>query len=487
MAKQKATFCCTECGAMTPTWMGKCSHCGVWDSIVEKIEIAKEPHCASTAFAQTVDEFGGSAEAIELLAIEAPNVGRLQTGIGELDRVLGGGLVVGSVVLIGGDPGIGKSTLMMQTAIGTVQANDEGTNVLYATSEESAFQCKLRGERVVESFKDGSLEGVYVLSDTDLERITAQVVKIRPKLLIIDSIQMVYRRDVDSTPGSVSQIKRCCLELVYLARKLDMAVMIVGHVTKEGQLAGPRVLEHLVDVVLNFEGDRHYALRGLRGAKNRFGTTLEIGLFEMGQKGLVEVNDAAAYLDPEAPPRAGAVVCPALHGSRCLLIEVQALVAQGTIGQARRRSNGLDGARLPMLIAALERHAGIELNDQDIYTSTVGGLKLIEPGVDLAVCVALMSGSMGLALPSNICVIGEVGLGGEIRSVPQIEQRVVQARRRGYKKMLVPITQQKLGGSGCAGMASIAELEGFIKKNAIIRTSQKQLSDGEKKRFTECR
>ncbi|MBT4531178.1 MAG: DNA repair protein RadA [Phycisphaerae bacterium] len=486
MSKQKSTFCCTECGAMSPTWMGKCSHCSAWDTIVEKVEIHSEPNCASAVFATTVDEFGGSIEAIELLDIEAPNVGRLQTGIGELDRVLGGGLVVGGVVLVGGDPGIGKSTLMMQSAIGTVKANEEGTTVLYATSEESAYQCKMRGERVVEGFDNASLKGVYLLADTDLERITAQVLKIRPKLLIIDSIQMVYRRDLNSTPGSVSQIKRCCLELVYLARKLQMAVMIVGHVTKEGQLAGPRVLEHLVDVVLNFEGDRHYALRGLRGAKNRFGTTLEIGLFEMGERGLIEVEDAAAYLDPEAPPRAGAIVCPALHGSRCLLIEVQALVASGTVGQARRRSNGLDGARLPMLIAVLEQHAQLEMNDKDIYTSTVGGLKLIEPAVDLAVCTAMMSGAMNIVLPSNMCAIGEVGLGGEIRSVPQIEQRIAQARRRGYKSLLVPITQEKMGGSGCIGMASIGALGAFLQKNANRAQSKMQLSDGEKKRFTEC-
>ncbi len=486
MGKQKSMYCCKACHASSPTWMGKCTQCGEWDTLVEKKQESKPmPSHAAAAFAATVDQFGGDKEAIELIEIQTPSVGRMSTGIGELDRVLGGGLVVGSVVLVGGDPGIGKSTLMMQAAIATMKGGLEG-GVLYATSEESAYQCKLRAERVLDGIEGGCLSGVLVLADTDLARITAQVVKHKPKLLIIDSIQMVYREDIDAAPGSVSQIRRCCLELVYLARQLEMAVIIVGHVTKEGNLAGPRVLEHLVDVVLNFEGDRHYALRGLRGVKNRFGTTLEIGLFEMGQQGLCEVDDAAAFLDPDAPPRAGAVVCPALHGSRCLLIEVQALVAQGTFGQARRRANGLDGTRLTMLTAVLEQHAKVDLSDQDIYTSTVGGLKLTEPAVDLALCVSIMGGYRGLPLPSDVCAIGEVGLGGEVRCVPQIEQRIAQALRRGYKKILVPITQQDSCGAGCIGIASIGDLEGFIEKNAINSPSKDRLSDGKKREITKC-
>jgi DNA repair protein RadA/Sms len=461
--------------------MGKCSQCGEWDTLVaKKQEVNPKAKHAAATFAATVDEFGGDKEAVQLLDVKTPSIGRMSTGLGELDRVLGKGLVVGSVVLVGGDPGIGKSTLMMQAAIGV------GERVLYVTSEESAYQCKLRAERVLEGMGVDDLSNVYVLSDTDLQRITEQVLQLKPKLLIVDSIQMVYRSDLDSTPGSVTQIRRCCLELVYLARQLDMAVMIVGHVTKDGNLAGPRVLEHLVDVVLNFEGDRHYALRGLRGVKNRFGTTLEIGLFEMGEHGLVQVDDAAAFLDPEAPPRAGAVVCPALHGSRCLLIEVQALVAQGTYGQARRRANGLDGSRLTMLTAVIEQHAHLDVSAQDIYTSTVGGLKLTEPAVDLALCVAIIGAYHGLALPSDVCAIGEVGLGGEVRCVPQIEQRIAQASRRGYKKILVPITQYESGDSECIGVASIGDLEGFIENNAIDESSNKQLSDGEKVGIAQC-
>lgn len=486
MAKAKQMYQCAACKATTPTWMGKCSSCGEWDSLALQAseQSASTPNAAAN-FAARVNEFGGEAEAIKILEIDAPAIGRMSTGINELDRVLGGGLVLGSVVLIAGDPGIGKSTLMMQAAIGAARG---GGRVLYATSEESAYQCKLRAERLLahEDVAEDGLDGLYVLADTDLARITEQVLDIRPELLVIDSIQMVYRNDSESAPGSVSQIRRCCLELVYLARQLHMPVMIVGHVTKDGQIAGPRVLEHLVDVVLNFEGDRHYALRGLRGAKNRFGTTLEIGLFEMGQQGLREVVDASAFLDPDAPPRAGAVVCPAMHGSRCLLIEVQALVTQGTIGQARRRATGLDGNRFTMLTAVLEQHAQLQLSDQDIYVSTVGGLKLTEPGVDLALCLAMIGAYNNCVLQAGVCAIGEVGLGGELRTVPQIEQRVAQAKRRGYSCILVPITQRGLVGKNVVGVSSIADLGKYFDSGTEIVGNKNVLSDEEKEGIKKC-
>jgi len=465
MAKPKTIHICTACNATSHTWLGKCPQCNQWDTL--EVRDQEEPRAnqnAAAAFASQIDQFGGEVEAIQLLEIEAPSVGRFSTGVGELDRVLGGGLVAGSVVLIGGDPGIGKSTLMMQSAIGVSQC---GHTVLYASSEESAYQCKLRAMRLLRTHAGEStrFDGLYVLADTDLARIAKQVIKLRPQVLVIDSIQMVYRRDLEASPGSVSQIRRCCLELVYLARKLQMAVLIVGHVTKDGQLAGPRVLEHLVDVVLNFEGDRHHALRGLRGVKNRFGTTLEVGLFEMGEHGLEEVKDAAAFLDPDAPPRAGAVVSPAMHGARCLLVEVQALVAAGVFGQARRRATGIDGSRLTMLCAVLEQHAGLQLIDQDIYAGTVGGLKLSEPAIDLALSLCIVGGYSKRILQPKCCAIGEVGLGGEVRSVPQLQQRAAQVRRRGYKTILVPITQEKVAGEGAVGVASIADLGGFFKKN----------------------
>ena len=438
--------------------MGKCPQCNQWDTIESKEkEATRTGTNAAAVFASQADTLGGESEAVQLLEIESPSVGRFPTGVSELDRVLGGGLVVGSVVLIGGDPGIGKSTLMMQTAIGISQG---GSTVLYATSEESAYQCKLRATRLLagKEHKPADLKRLYVLADTDLAKITTQVFQRRPQVLVIDSIQMVCRNDVEASPGSVSQIRRCCLELVYLARSLQMSVLIVGHVTKDGQLAGPRVLEHLVDVVLNFEGDRHYALRGLRGVKNRFGTTLEVGLFEMGEAGLEEVQDAAAFLDPDAPPRAGAVVSPAMHGARCLLVEVQALCTCGVFGQARRRATGLEGGRLTMLCAVLEQHAGLQLIDQDIYASTVGGLKLTEPAIDLALCLSIVGAYSKRIVRPKCCAIGEVGLGGEVRSVPQLEQRAAQVRRRGYETILVPITQEGVAGDGAVGVASIADL-----------------------------
>ena len=465
MAKQKTIYICSACEATSHTWLGKCPACNEWDSLKSRIQNnGGSTKNAAATFAAHIDQHGCEEDAVQLLQIEAPSIGRCTTGIDELDRVLGGGLVVGSVVLIGGDPGIGKSTLMMQTAIGI---STGGNKVLYATSEESGYQCKLRAKRLLTSTdcSNADLQGLFVLADTDLARITKQVMQLQPQVLVIDSIQMVYRSDLESTPGSVSQIRRCCLELVYLARKMQMSVLVVGHVTKDGQLAGPRLLEHLVDVVLNFEGDPHYALRGLRGVKNRFGTTLEVGLFEMGPTGLEEVKDAAAFLDPEAPPRAGAIVAPAMHGARCLLVEVQALVAAGVFGQARRRATGLEGSRLTMLCAVLEQHAGLQLIDQDIYASTVGGLKLSEPAIDLALCLSIAGGYAKRIIQSKMCAIGEVGLGGEVRSVPHLPQRAAQVRRRGYKHILVPITQVDVAGEGAIGVGSIADLGDYYEKS----------------------
>jgi DNA repair protein RadA/Sms len=490
MAKVKKMYQCTACKEISAMWMGKCSSCGEWDSLVLRMSEKAQatPNVAAnfaTSIASSIEHYGGVSEAIQILEVDTPTVGRMSTGISELDRVLGGGLVLGSVALVGGEPGIGKSTLMMQAAIG---AASQGKRVLYATSEESAYQCKLRAERLLhcEQVGECGLSTLFVLAGTDLAQITKQVLEIKPDFLVVDSIQMVYRSDMESAPGSVSQIRRCCLELVYLARQLQLPIMIVGHVTKDGQLAGPRVLEHLVDVVLNFEGDRHYALRGLRGIKNRFGTTLEIGLFEMGQQGLQEVVDAASFLDPDAPPRAGAVVCPAMHGSRCLLIETQALVTQGTIGQARRRASGLDGNRFTMLTAVLEQHAHLKLADQDIYVSTVGGLKLTEPAVDLALCLAIIGAYNGLIVQKGVCAIGEVGLGGELRTVAQMEQRVAQARRRGYKHILVPITQVEIAGKNSIGVASIADLGSFFEKKEDIKAAYSVLSGSKKNGIIKC-
>ncbi len=385
--------------------------------------------------------------AIRLSDIEPTEVHRFKTGTGELDRVLGGGLVAGSVVLVGGEPGIGKSTLLMQVAMHAA----EERRVLYATSEESAYQCRLRAERLL----GGNVlpSDLFVVAESDIASISEQVQQVRPGILILDSIQMVHPSDGGSSPGGVSNVRRCCRALVHLARELTVAVFIVGHVTKDGQLAGPRTLEHMVDVVLQFEGDRHHAVRALRGAKNRFGTTMEVGLFEMSETGLREVVDAGSLLDPDAPPRSGAVTCAAMHGSRCLLTEVQALVAVGNLGQAGRRATGVDGKRLSMLVAVIERHAGIPLGERDIYASVVGGLRLVEPAADLALCLAIIGTARDLALPSKTCVMGEIGLGGEVLPVPHLEQRLHAAARRGYERVLVPAVQADCGGDAVADVA----------------------------------
>jgi DNA repair protein RadA/Sms len=478
--KPKTTYRCKNCEHQSPCWAGKCPGCQEWDTIEKHVlHATAKTSNAAAVFAESMAEQGSVHEAVTLLDIKSPSIARISTGIEEFDRVLGGGLVAGSVVLLGGDPGIGKSTLMMQTAM---QASAHGEEVLYATSEESAFQCKMRGDRLCGGFEQSkeTYSGLKILADTDLANIQRFVESNKPSLLIVDSIQMVHRGDLDASPGSVKQIRRCCLELVYLAREYNMAVIVVGHVTKDGQLAGPRVLEHMVDVVLSFEGDRHHGLRSVRGVKNRFGTTLEIGLFEMTAAGLKEVGDAAAFLDPDIQPRAGAVACPAMHGSRCFVVEIQALVAQGVYGQAKRRATGVDGSRLTMLAAVLEQHASIQLTDQDIYAGSVGGLRHVEPAVDLALCMALMGAYLGQPLPAGWCAIGEIGLGGEVRAVPYIEQRVSQAKRRGYTRILVPITQLSEFGPEALPVASIADLTGLIDKNIEVFSPEIPLSDRKK-------
>ncbi|MGE3109157.1 MAG: DNA repair protein RadA [Phycisphaerales bacterium] len=485
MAKIRTTFLCRSCGGVQARWMGKCPDCGAWDSLEEHREAkgAKADTQRGVAAGASIVQSG---DAGEILAGAAPgarpigelldspaSVPRIPTGIGELDRVLGGGLVPGSVVLVGGDPGIGKSTLMLQAAArissaceacghvtppagDDVQSNAART-VLYVSSEESAEQIAMRADRLgVSAGRLGNGErasSLFVLADTNLARIVEQVRRVGPDVVVIDSVQMVYKGDIDASPGSAAQLRRCCSELVYLAKLTGVAIVLVGHVTKDGQLAGPRLLEHLVDAVLYFEGDRYHAHRIIRGVKNRFGTTLEIGIFEMTGSGLREAPEglgvAASSADAGAggKGRVGSVVCPIMSGLRCVMVEVQALTATGFLGAAKRKSSGLDANRLAMLIAVLEQHAGMRLADRDIFASSVGGLRVVEPASDLALLLAIAGAHLRKSLPAGTAVVGEVGLGGEARAVSSIEQRVREAARLGFRRVVIPAVRGKAAES----------------------------------------
>ena len=386
-------------------------------------------------------EGGAAPQATPINQISEANYKRMPTTIAEFDRVLGGnngsaatqkscGIVPGSTILLGGDPGIGKSTLLLQAAH---RLAEQGQRVLYVTSEESAQQTQLRASRL-----GVNSDELYVLADTNLARITDQISRTKPAVVVIDSIQMIYKGDLSAAPGSVTQLRTCCMELVYLAKATGVAVFLVGHVTKEGQLAGPRMLEHMVDTVLYFEGDRYHSHRIVRGIKNRFGNTLEVGLFEMTDSGMHEVIDGAGVLAAEYKPASGSVVCPVMQGTRCLLVEIQALTSTGFPGSTKRKTSGIDGNRLAMLIAVLEKRAELRLADQDIFTSSIGGVKIIEPAADLAVALAVTGAHYNRQLDHGVCAVGEIGLSGKVRHVQGISQRINEAARLGFKKVIGP-------------------------------------------------
>lgn len=454
MAKTRTHYVCSACGGIQSKWMGKCPDCGQWDTLGRFSEPSAAAEAAipgSIAAAWTTDvKVDAPTGAQPVGKIQTREWPRLATGIGELDRVLGGGVVPGSVVLLGGDPGIGKSTLLLQAAVSLASASGP---ILYASSEESAHQIKLRAERLASADTPTANEHLFILAETNLARIVEQARRIRPAVLIIDSIQMVHTPDADAAPGSMTQLRRCGQELVYLAKLSGMAIMVIGHVTKEGALAGPKVLEHLVDVVLSFEGDRHHNHRVVRGTKNRFGTTLEVGLFEMTGSGLREVPDGTLALNPREKPRSGSVVSPIMHGSRCLLGELQALTATGFLGAAKRKASGLDSGRLAMLIAVLEKHGGLRLADQDVFVSAVGGMRIVEPAADLAIALAIAGAHYGRSMPSATAVTGEVGLGGEIRPVRMMDARIREAQRLGFQTLLVPADQSSKGSPGVRTIA----------------------------------
>ncbi len=422
--KQKTMFYCTECGNEFSKWAGKCSACGAWNSIVEQpVSVKKTAGRAAAAFTQK--------NACPITELDYADEIRFPTGMGELDRVLGGGAVKGSLVLVGGAPGIGKSTLMLQICSKLC----EFSKVLYVSGEESPHQLKLRARRLhVES------DRLYVISETRLADVLETVRKEKPDVLIVDSIQTLYSEETESTAGSVSQVKSCTMALMQLAKGEEITVFVIGHVNKEGSIAGPKVLEHMVDCVLYFEGDQHTSYRILRAAKNRFGATNEIGVFEMRDIGLAEVPNPSEMLLSERPEDApGTCATCVMEGVRPVLAEIQALVVPTSYGTPRRTTNGFDHNRAAMLMAVLEKRSGIKMSTCDAYLNIIGGLMLDEPAADLAAVIAVASSYLDKPVPPEMVAIGEVGLTGELRSVNQLEQRVSEAQRLGFKKCLIPV------------------------------------------------
>ena len=424
MAKDKSVYVCSECGGTSPKWLGKCPACAAWNTLVESAAESQAPtRNRFAALART-------AEVATLGEIDAVDMARTPTGHEELDRVLGGGMVEGGVVLIGGDPGIGKSTLLLQ-ALDSLQRS--GQNTLYVTGEESGAQVALRARRLG---LDNS--GVQVLAEIQLEKILATLEARRPNIAVIDSIQTVYSDQLSSAPGSVAQVRECAAHLTRAAKASGVSIVLVGHVTKEGALAGPRVLEHMVDTVLYFEGDTHSSFRLVRAIKNRFGAVNEIGVFAMTEKGLKGVsNPSAIFLSQHSEPVPGSCVMVTLEGTRPLLVEIQALVDSGG-PSPRRLSVGLDRDRLAMLLAVLHRHAGVACMDQDVFVNAVGGVRISEPAADLAVLLAITSSLRGKPLPKGFFAFGEVGLAGEVRPAPRGQERLREAAKLGFSVAVVP-------------------------------------------------
>jgi DNA repair protein RadA/Sms len=433
MARSASVYACAECGHESPKWHGRCPGCGQWNTLSEE---ARPAPSAGARGSSSVPGARGGARALRpvpLGEVESPRVDRLSTGIGELDRVLGGGLVPGSLVLIGGSPGIGKSTLTTG-ALGNLAS--AGRRVLYVSGEESAAQVKLRAERL----GSGAL-GVPIVAETDLDAVLATLEAERPEACVIDSVQVLYDPALSGAPGSVGQVREVAGRVMRVAKQRGIATLLVGHVTKEGSLAGPRVLEHLVDCVLSFEGERERTYRTLRALKNRFGSTNEAGVFEMRDQGLVEVEDASARFVSEATRAPGSVVLCAMEGSRPLLVEVQALVAPSELVPPRRVANGVDRNRLALVLAVLARHGGTPLGSSDVFVSVAGGVRVDEPGADLAIALALASAAKGLEAAVDgrpLAAFGELGLTGELRHVAHAERRLAEAAKFGLGSVVCP-------------------------------------------------
>ena len=428
MAKTKTLFVCQDCGYETPRWMGKCPACNNWASLVEEVQEKGDKKKGGLIVPD--------AKPLKLNEIIYTDEERLNTGIKELDRVLGGGIVKGSLVLVGGDPGIGKSTLLLQVS-NSVKLDGI---VLYVSGEESIRQIKMRADRL--GIKSESL---MLVSENNLEAIESLIEQLKPELLIIDSIQTVYLEYISSAPGSVSQVREATSKLMHIAKKLNVATVIIGHVTKEGAIAGPRVLEHMVDAVLYFEGERNFSYRILRAIKNRFGSTNEIGMFEMKELGLEEIQDVSKVLLSERPgDTPGSVIVSSMEGTRPILVEIQALVSSTPFGMPRRTADGLDYNRIILLSAVLEKRLGLNLHNQDIYINVVGGIKLDEPAIDLGIIVAIVSSFRNTNTKPGMIMIGEVGLTGEVRAINNIEKRIIEAEKSGFRYCVIPKGNVKL-------------------------------------------
>lgn len=432
MAKTKTVYVCSHCGADSPKWLGKCPNCGEWNTYVEEV-VAKEVPSAKRPVPSGLSE-RGQARPVLLRDITAEKEDRLDMKDQELNRVLGGGLVKGSLVLIGGEPGIGKSTLVLQTIL---KLHD--LKVLYVSGEESYRQLKMRADRLAPDSQN-----CLILCETNLEQIFVQAQNVQPDLLIIDSIQTIFTELVESSPGSVSQVRECSAAILKFAKESSVPVLLIGHINKEGSIAGPKVLEHIVDTVLQFEGDQHYMYRILRSIKNRFGSTAELGIYEMRQEGLREVsNPSELLLTQNHEGLSGVAIAAAIEGIRPFLIETQALVSSAVYGTPQRSATGFDIRRMNMLLAVLEKRAGFKLAQKDVFLNIAGGLRVNDPAIDLAVLAAVLSSSLDISIEPGVCMAGEVGLSGEIRPVNRIEQRIMEAEKLGFSRILIPYNNLK--------------------------------------------
>ncbi len=431
MPKDRTVYVCDYCGQESLKWVGKCPSCGKWNTMKEFTVRAENSGSSATraALKAAGADMGKKPEPVPVSDIRAEEEPRMDMGDAELNRVLGGGLVPGSLLLLGGEPGIGKSTLVLQTVLRLT-----GKRILYVSGEESARQIKLRADRLGELRSD-----LLILCETSLEQIFVQIEKTRPDLVVIDSIQTIQNENVDSSPGSLSQIRECAASLLRYAKGGGVSILLIGHINKEGSLAGPKVLEHIVDAVLQFEGDQHYMYRILRSIKNRFGSTSELGIYEMRQEGLRQVsNPSELLLTDNREGLSGVAIACAVEGVRPFIIETQALVSTAAYGTAQRSATGFDGRRLNMLLAVLEKRVGFKLAAKDVFLNIAGGIRVTDPAIDLGVIAAVLSSNVDTPIDTDVCVTGEVGLSGEIRPVSRIEQRISEAQKLGFRRILVP-------------------------------------------------